>query len=236
MKSLRTPELPFKLQPRGLQSEGLALQYRLESPLPWPWLPGWPRPPRPWTSATARESGRLWFPPGPPGSPTAQWHHQVRSVSKSKERTSIRIQAMWPKILLYFTYARETLFLFSFWIYSMWSETIWEENRSSYHSLPGIEVNPRKDSETKVGISFKRWLLSRCTQPFLKNIHCSSRFEQIPHIFLSLTLSRQQWLLSWFCHLQLWILGLTLNLSDSQSSHLWKVFFQDYHEVWTEYA
>lgn len=163
LKSLRTPELPFKLQPRGLQGEGLALQYRLESPLPWPWLPGWPRPQRPWTSATARESGRLWFPPGPPGSPTAQWHHQVRSVSKSKERTSIRIQARWSKILLYFTYARETLFLFSFWIYSIWSETIWEENRSSYHSLPGVEVNPRKDSETKVGISFKRWLLSRCT-------------------------------------------------------------------------
>ena len=58
--------------------------------------------------------------------------------------------------------------LFSFWIYSIWSETIWEENRSSYRSLPGIEVNPRKDSETKVGISFKRGLLSRCTQTIPK--------------------------------------------------------------------
>lgn len=59
LKSLRKPELPFKLHPHGLQGGGLTLQYRLESPLPWPWLPGWPRPQRPWTSATARESGRL---------------------------------------------------------------------------------------------------------------------------------------------------------------------------------
>ena len=58
LKSLRKPELPFKLHPHGLQGGGLAL-HRLESPLPWPWLPGWPRPQRPWTSATARESGRL---------------------------------------------------------------------------------------------------------------------------------------------------------------------------------
>ena len=161
--SLRKPELPFKLHPHRL-----ALQCQLESSLPWPWLPGWPQPQQPWTSATARESGRLWFPPGPPGSPTARWHHQVRSVSKSKERTSIRIQAMLSKFLLYFTYAREALFFISFWIYRIWSETIWEENRSSYHSLPGNEVNPRKDSETKVGISFKRWLLSRCTQTIPK--------------------------------------------------------------------
>ena len=100
----------------SLSFHSSSIQCRLESPLPWPWLPGWPQPQQPWTSATARESGRLWFPPGPPGSPTAQWHHQVRSVSKSKERTSIRIQAMLSKFLLYFTYAREALFFSSFWI------------------------------------------------------------------------------------------------------------------------
>lgn len=92
MKSLRGPELPFKLHPCWLQGWEAHPPVQMESPLPWPWPPGWPQPQQPWTSATARESSRLWFPLGPPGSPAAWWRHQVKSVSKSKERSLIRRQ------------------------------------------------------------------------------------------------------------------------------------------------
>lgn len=160
LKSLRTPELPFKLQPR-------APEWGARPPVPtgvtlaWPWSPGWPR--LSGHGPLQLHGILIVFDLHPlPGSPTAQWHHQVRPVSKSKERTLNRNTGNVTKDSAIF-YTQEKHSSFSPFEFTACGVRPFGEEKGVL-SLPFLEsANPRKDSETKVGISFKRWLLSRCT-------------------------------------------------------------------------